>query len=162
MRLILWIITNYHLEGNTENTGNTEYTENAYKYITMNFDHMTRFNDSFKKHKTLIRLYHGTKPNRLNSILLNGLLTLSKTKYMTSGNAYGDGIYLGDLNKAKTYSHAFTNDRPHTIKSLIGLRPILEVGLVNSKKYKHADIYVVSSETMKQSENILTYKLIFV
>ena len=39
--------------------------------------------------------FHGSNTSKWYSILRTGLKNLSKTKYMSTGNAYGDGVYLG-------------------------------------------------------------------
>lgn len=46
-------------------------------------------------------LFHGTSINNIYSIMRNGIRSMSKTKYMTNGNTYGDGIYL-----TKSFYHA--------------------------------------------------------
>jgi hypothetical protein len=51
-------------------------------------------------------LYHGSPLTNWASILRNGLKVTSKTKWMTTGAAYGDGIYCSDtLNVSWSYSH---------------------------------------------------------
>ncbi|KAF8386396.1 hypothetical protein PRIPAC_75538, partial [Pristionchus pacificus] len=42
-------------------------------------------------------LFHGSKKENWHSIIRSGLKNMSGTKYMTSGAAYGSGIYLSNL-----------------------------------------------------------------
>lgn len=51
-------------------------------------------------------LYHGSPLSNWPSILRNGLKVTSKTKWMTTGAVYGDGIYCSDsLPLSWSYSH---------------------------------------------------------
>lgn len=81
-------------------------------------------------------LFHGSRAGNWFSIVRNGLKNCSKSKLMTAGAAYGNGIYLSDdINLSFGYGLSGT-------KSVVG---IFEV--VDHQKYKKANtIYVVDDE----------------
>lgn len=50
-------------------------------------------------------LFHGSKKENWHSILRNGIKVCSGTKFMSTGAAYGNGIYLSDnINISQSYS----------------------------------------------------------
>jgi ubiquitin-protein ligase len=90
-------------------------------------------------------LFHGSNWANWYSIFRNGLKNCSKTKLMTAGAAYGNGIYLSDdANLSFNYGHSGT-------KSVIG---VFEV--INGEKYKKTDkIYVVDNELVLMQKYLL-------
>jgi len=57
-------------------------------------------------------LFHGTSFLNMYSMMRNGIREMSKTKYMSAGNAFGDGIYLSDLFQfSSTYSGYNSTDK---------------------------------------------------
>ena len=85
-------------------------------------------------------LYHGSPFDCWYSIIKNGLKVMSGTEFMTTGAAYGTGIYLSDtLNTSYSYakvSQLFSYN-------MIGLFQIIE----NPNKYnKTSSIFVIQDE----------------
>lgn len=95
----------------------------------------TKFRKNNEKNGSLKYLYHGSPIHNWHSIIRNGIKVMSGTKDMTSGAAYGDGIYVTDL---LTRSCAFTSGGSNIV---IGVYEIY-----GSEKYrKHQDIHVIPS-----------------
>lgn len=85
-------------------------------------------------------LYHGSPFYCWYSIIKNGLKVMSNTEFMTSGAAYGNGIYLS--NQLQT-SHGYAKPSQPFNYSMIGLFQIIE----NPEKYKKTTgIFVVPNE----------------
>ena len=81
-------------------------------------------------------LFHGSRWCNWYSILRNGLKNCSKSKLMTAGAAYGNGIYLSD-DIGLSYGYGLSEN-----KSVVGVFEI-----INKDKYKKAPtVYVVANE----------------
>jgi len=81
-------------------------------------------------------LFHGSRWCNWYSILRNGLKNCSKTKLMTAGAAYGDGIYLSDdINLSFGYGLSGS-------KSIVGVFEVVD----KQKYHKGGVIYVVDDE----------------
>jgi ubiquitin-conjugating enzyme E2 Q len=109
----------------------------AYKVI-----HSQEKNDEFLKLKGESGmshfLFHGSRWHNWYSILRNGLKNCSKTKLMTAGAAYGDGIYLSDdANLSLGYGMSGK-------KSIIG---VFEIIGDKSRYKKGSAVYVCPDET---------------
>lgn len=81
-------------------------------------------------------LFHGSRWCNWFSILRNGLKNCSKTKLMTAGAAYGDGIYLSD-DANLSFGYGLSGN-----KSIIGVFELLD----KQKWSKGNTIYVVNDE----------------
>lgn len=83
-------------------------------------------------------LFHGSRSCNWFSILRNGLKNCSKTKLMTCGSAYGNGIYFSnDINVSFGYGSSGR-------KSVVGV-----FELINKEKYhKGGAIFVVDDENI--------------
>ncbi|CAM6108959.1 unnamed protein product [Calypogeia fissa] len=68
------------------------------------------FNERRKMMNDSFFAFHGSNPGNWYSILRNGLRPMSNTKYMSTGAAYGQGIYLAD-NLGLSFSYA--SSAPH-------------------------------------------------
>lgn len=55
-----------------------------------------RYNDLLKKNTKFKYYVHGSPYGCWHSIIKQGIRNMSRTKYMTCGAAYGDGVYLAD------------------------------------------------------------------
>jgi ubiquitin-protein ligase len=85
-------------------------------------------------------LYHGSPFYCWYSIIKNGLKVMSETEFMTTGAAYGNGIYLSDNLQI---SHSYAKQTPSFNYSMIGIFQITE----NPEKHnKTHGIYVVPDE----------------
>ena len=85
-------------------------------------------------------LYHGSPFHCWYSIIKNGLKVMSGTEFMTTGAAYGNGIYLSDH---LATSHGYARQTPPFSYSMIGLFQVTE----NPQKYlKTPSIYVAPTE----------------
>ena len=85
-------------------------------------------------------LYHGSPFYCWYSIIKNGLKVMSGTEFMTTGAAYGNGIYLSDHSYT---SHGYARQTPPFNYSMIGLFQVTE----NPVTYlKGSTIYVVPTE----------------
>ena len=81
-------------------------------------------------------LFHGSRWCNWYSILRNGLKNCSKTKLMTAGAAYGDGIYLSDdINLSFGYGLSGS-------KSIVGVFEVVD----KQKYHKGGVVYVVDDE----------------
>lgn len=109
----------------------------AYKVV-----HSQEKNDEFLKLKgeegKSHFLFHGSRWHNWYSILRNGLKNCSKTKLMTAGAAYGDGIYLSD-DANLSFGYGLSGK-----KSIIG---VFEVIGEKTKYQKASTIYVCPDET---------------
>ena len=96
----------------------------------------------YKDTTDVINLFHGSPSYNWHSILRNGLRNMSHTTRMTSGAAYGNGVYLTNaLSLAKMY--AVSNDKCSIVQGIVA-----GVELRNSSQYKKNNgIYVCSNES---------------
>jgi ubiquitin-protein ligase len=111
------------------------------KIITFNVCHTSDKEEEFSGIKAYY-LFHGSPIGCWHSILKDGLKNLSNTSLMTSGAAYGAGIYLGGNFDT---SQGYGIDR-------FGKLPTITVGVIqvkhDIKKFnKGGDIYVVPDES---------------
>lgn len=85
-------------------------------------------------------LYHGSPFFCWYSIIKNGLKVMSQTEFMTTGAAFGNGIYLSDQLQM---SHGYSRQTPPFNYSMIGVFQIIE----NPEKHiKTSGIFVVPDE----------------
>lgn len=104
-------------------------------------DKNMEFNELKKKsdNKTYY-LFHGSKKQNWYSILRNGLKNCSKTKLMTAGAAYGNGIYFSnDINLSYGYGRSTGNTSYVGIFELIGKKGDYQQG-------KNHTVFVVPNE----------------
>lgn len=95
--------------------------------------------DTFKKSSKDYNsyLFHGSKWQNWYSILRNGLKNCSRTKLMTTGAAYGNGIYLSDSSNLSIGYGTMSG------KSVIG---IFEVVGDKSLYHKGGNVFVIDDE----------------
>ena len=91
--------------------------------------------------------FHGSRPNAWHNILANGLLSLSRSKYMSVGALYGDGVYIGTrIHTSLIYSHKFQKDmdRPNADNPLAN-KHLMLVNLIAGpeKFYNPTSTYIV-------------------
>lgn len=87
-------------------------------------------------------LYHGSPFHCWNSIIKNGLKVMSGTAFMTTGAAYGKGIYLSNQ---LSVSNSYAKYSPPFNYSMIGLFQITE----DPESFKKSTgIYVVPDEKL--------------
>eukprot|EP00903_Cladosiphon_okamuranus_P021150 g19426.t1 len=85
--------------------------EKQFMLVTGTADRETRF-QTMKRREAMrtggtgsFYAFHGSKPNNWHGILHMGLRNMSGTKYMSTGQAYGSGIYMADqLQVSLTYA----------------------------------------------------------
>lgn len=103
--------------------------------------HPSDINEQFIKNSNnkTFYLFHGSRWYNWYSILRNGLKNCSNTQMMTTGAAYGNGVYLSDnLNIAISYGR-------YNNKSVAGIFEIIG----NKSDYlKAPGIYVVSNDNL--------------
>lgn len=75
------------------------------------YDKEKEFYDIPGEQKTL---FHGTSIYNMYSMMRNGVKSMSKSKYQTNGNVYGDGIYLAD-NFSTAHSYGKTDKKDDTV-----------------------------------------------
>lgn len=76
-------------------------------------------------------LYHGSSFGNWFSIIRNGLKNMSNTKFMSSGSAYGQGIYFSNnFNTSYSYSTKFNNSKKEYI---VGVAKILNESTYDKK-----------------------------
>ena len=96
-------------------------------------------------------LYHGSNIGNWYSIMRNGLKNCSGTKLMSSGAAYGNGIYLSNnANLSNSYSNSIGIQ--NTIK-ILGIVQVLD----REKYNKGHNVYVVPEE----DKVLLKYLIVF-
>lgn len=122
---------------------------NKYEQIYKN---LKRNGRSFRK------FFHGSPYGCWHSIIKNGIKIMSKTRYQTTGAAYGDGIYLSDtMNISSGYSRSVNlgsiwNSR---LGNNLSCSAIVEV---NEGTYTtHGNIFVAQ----KEEEVFLRYLLVW-
>jgi hypothetical protein len=112
------------------------------EYFNINYSTETE-NDIKKKLDSSIKyyyLYHGSPFHCWYSIIKNGLKVMSGTEFMSTGAAYGNGIYLSN---ASSLSYGYARPTSNFNYSMIGLFQIIE----NPEKYfKASNIFVVPNE----------------
>jgi ubiquitin-protein ligase len=109
---------------------NINYTTETENFITKQLDDKLKY----------YYLYHGSPFNCWNSIIKNGLKNMSGTRFMTTGAAFGNGIYASnDISVSYSYARQLENFN----YSMIGVFQIV----VDPKIYnKSGNIYVVTDE----------------
>jgi ubiquitin-protein ligase len=105
-------------------------------------NHQIDVEDRFKKESKsfgTIFLYHGSATENWFSIMRNGLKITSGTSLMTTGAAYGNGIYLSsDINVSLGYAQG-------TTMRIFGVYEVIN----DKSKYTHSHtIFVAKSEEM--------------
>lgn len=112
------------------------------EYFNINYstDIENKINSKLDNKLRYYYLYHGSPFHCWNSIIKNGLKVMSGTEFMTTGAAYGNGIYLSNnLSTSVTYAK---QSSPFNY-SMVGLFQIIE----DPEKYKKTSgIYVVPDE----------------
>jgi ubiquitin-conjugating enzyme E2 Q len=101
--------------------------------------------DEFKKMlggKSPVYLFHGSRWQNWYSIMRNGLKNCSRTKLMTAGAAYGNGIYLSD-NFGFSCSYGQSPCGQSGSKSVLG---VFELADDINKYKKGPQVFVVDNE----------------
>ncbi len=150
---IIWILTAFNLQLETDNeiisqlTNTTHTPTQIYRVCQYDAVHVLKFEAERQKTKVIRKMYHGSKVDCWFNILANGLQNLSNTKYMTTGQAYGQGIYVAsDSGTARGYTMSFKSDWQHSTKSLNGKSLLLHLLLADPEQFKKTEgIYVVPS-----------------
>lgn len=100
-------------------------------------------------------LYHGSPFHCWYSIIKNGLKVMSGTEFMTTGAAYGHGVYLSDKIEV---SMGYVGHCSPFNYSMIGLFQIIE----NPKKHlKAPSIYVVDNDKMLILRTLIKFNKTF-
>jgi hypothetical protein len=73
------------------------------------------FQELKSKEQKWFYAFHGSDTSNWFSILRTGLKNLSNTKYMTTGAAYGPGIYLGETSKMSESYATIANGWPYSM-----------------------------------------------
>jgi len=125
-------ITNIDL-GIVEHNNNSKIREFEFKYS---------FLDSYKKNMKYPNrwyLFHGSPIGNWHSILRTGIRNMSGTRFMSSGAAYGNGVYLSD---SYSFSAAYAG---HTKYKFVAVVEIL----VDPEPYKKAvNVYVIPDDKL--------------
>jgi ubiquitin-protein ligase len=109
----------------------------SYKVIQSQEDNDT-FLDRKSKNGSSHYLFHGSRWENWYSILRNGLKNCSKTKLMSAGAAYGNGIYLSD-NAGLSFSYG--------LSGTISVLGVFEVIGKKDRYKKGTNVYVCDDET---------------
>jgi ubiquitin-protein ligase len=123
--------------------------------VDHNMDKTDEFNNN-KNNQESMYLFHGSNWQNWYSILRNGLKNCSKTKLMTAGAAYGNGIYLSDdINLSYRYGNSNRNSSGKwKVSSVIG---VFEV--IDGKNYKKANtVFVVPDEQKLIQRYLIIFK----
>lgn len=108
------------------------------KFIGFNYSH--EIESVFKKEHFL---FHGSPMHCWYPIIKNGLKVMSGTEFMTTGAAYGNGIYFSDdFGFSLGYAGKFNNSSNET-KSVVGIFEI-RGGIEQHKKA--SNIYVINDD----------------
>lgn len=131
-----WIILTNNMNLSHYNTGqNTETGKSCEKNnVIFTLSHPY---EKYKKFQVndVFHLFHGSPNGNWYSIMRNGLKNYSNTKYMTTGAAYGAGIYLApDL----MTSYSYCGQGSYHIMGV--------VQLLNKENYTQSSYYVVPNE----------------
>lgn len=136
------IINNFVI--NTQyNKGYTKknYQEDIKNFVQFEVTHHPQIEEDFKKQVKQsgnLFLFHGSSYDNWYSIMRNGLKIMSNTKLMTTGAAYGTGIYLSnDINLSLGYTGNNT--------CIFGVYEVLNIP---SKLHHSGTIFVAKDEKM--------------
>ena len=96
-------------------------------------------------------LFHGSPLENWFSILMNGLKNASGTALMTTGAAYGAGIYMSNMSGV-SYGYGLSG----YLKSSISMLGVFEVH--NAKKWSKGPYYVIEDEKAVVCRSILAIR----
>jgi len=81
----------------TRQSMHASYSMNIKQVFAVKIDHMdSAYEGAGKLVGNIMRLWHGTRPGNILSILKNGLIIPKEVRGHTCGRAYGDGAYFSD------------------------------------------------------------------
>lgn len=91
-------------------------------------------------------LFHGSPISNWHSILRTGIKNMSGTRFMTSGQAYGSGVYLSDnLMLSLLYGSSRNNTSAQSVKYCISVIELLVDPVIYNKGN---NVYVVPDESV--------------
>lgn len=121
--------------------------------VDHDMDKTSEFNE-IKDNQQSMYLFHGSNWQNWYSILRNGLKNCSKTKLMTAGAAYGNGIYLSnDLNLSYRYGNSNRSGK-WKVSSVIGVFEVIDG--INYKK--GPTVFVVPDEKKLIQRYLIIFK----
>lgn len=148
-KLLVWIFYNnenkiYHIPNNSIKNGNS--VTHIFYIKRNNPAAEERYNKILNEKKELSYYVHGSPYGCWHSILKQGIRNMSKTRYMTCGAAYGNGVYLADtLNISLGYSREpFKVNWPNRIGASLTCLAVVESTKINGNN----GIYVQSDEKL--------------
>lgn len=145
-QLLVWIIYNsgnsfVNIESNIFNKNNSIlfiYLVSVY-YIKYKDEKLMEYKKMKNNYNNVKYRVHGSRYGCWHSIMKNGILNMSNTKYMTCGAAYGSGVYLSpNINVSLGYCSSYKYTRPSLIGNNLTCMSIVETPCDNEN-----DIYVV-------------------
>ncbi|GLJ56186.1 hypothetical protein SUGI_1206470 [Cryptomeria japonica] len=115
---------------------------------------------SFKERRKIegsVFAFHGSPLSNWYSIIRNGLRCLSKTGYMSTGNACGDGIYFSpEMNCSMSYSTTLAL----TVKGITKEYTVIAIcEILSGEKHSRPPYYVVGPKYEK--DIIIRYLIVF-
>lgn len=119
----------------------TAFDSKNIKFIGLNYSYEVE--SQFKKEYFL---FHGSPMQCWYPIIKNGLKVMSGTEFMTSGAAYGNGIYLSDqfsMSLGYSSNHRNINNKDNNNRCIVGVFEV--AGGIEAHK-KSSSIYVVSND----------------
>jgi ubiquitin-protein ligase len=127
---------------NTELKKTNVSTEDDVEYfnITYSTEVETEIKSKLDSGQKYYYLYHGSPFYCWYSIIKNGLKNMSNTEHMTTGAAYGPGIYASNT---LSVSHGYARQCPPYNYSMIGVFQVLEDPVTYCKT---SNIYVIPNE----------------
>lgn len=116
-------------------------TRKSYRQFKIKHDSYTE-SEFMKSSQDFCYLFHGSAIENWHSIIRNGIFNASGTKMMTTGAAYGNGVYLSDnLAVNSSYSRGSLSGGSHTGCDMVVA--VFQVAAAKSKYQKSTNIFVV-------------------
>jgi hypothetical protein len=160
--LLRWIITSnraYLVKLEKKDIVEEMLTEHQYMFLSSPPEQEVKFQSLKKKHGSFWA-FHGSNYSNWHSILRVGLKNYSNTEFMSSGAAYGAGIYLSPNSSTSLgYAHAkqgwsksiFTKEGKTSQIQCLCLCEVID------KKYKANPHYVVPDESHVMTRYFFIY-----
>ena len=110
----------------------------------------------------LIR-HHGSRDFNYFNIIMNGLKNFSKTKYMSTGAAFGDGVYFGSKTTAISYNIRIAKSQDNKLYTLISESQFFTKSKILECMIYHEDEKWTNTEfctVIPKNDNIIIQKMI--
>jgi hypothetical protein len=156
--LISWILSSYHLA----NQKDQDMESNDLCFHIHSGDYNKFVENQRTDNSQSITVYHGSKPYAWANIFQNGLMNMSGTEYMTTGESYGSGIYTAtERSMSEGFNSPFLKDRRGSLYPLMNKRIMMECTLNNHTNNnvatKHNNTIVVKKKQYLMANKIYVY-----